>query len=83
MSYWVTTRSRRVAVVRASVQLTFSATPDVRVLAATFGFAAVSTIAFGLGPALKLSRRDLVTDLKDRGGAARRRAAASAPAISW
>src|SRR5690606_14909718 len=33
----------------------------------TAGFAMLSTIAFGLGPALKLSRRDLVTDLKDLG----------------
>ena len=46
--------------------MTFSATPDVRVLAATLGFAGLSTIAFGLGPALRLSRRDLVADLKDR-----------------
>lgn len=30
--------------------------------------AAVATIAFGLGPALKISRRDLVRDLKDRAG---------------
>jgi predicted permease len=36
------------------------------VLAATLGFAAISTMAFGLGPALRLSRRDLVADLKDR-----------------
>jgi predicted permease len=28
----------------------------------------VSTLAFGLGPAVRLSRRDLVADLKDRGG---------------
>jgi hypothetical protein len=46
--------------------VTFSATPDVRVLAATLGFAGLSTIAFGVGPALRLARRDLVADLKDR-----------------
>lgn len=46
--------------------MTFSARPDVAVLLATTAFTAVSTIAFGLGPALRLSRRDLVADLKDR-----------------
>ncbi|MBA3949799.1 MAG: ABC transporter permease, partial [Acidobacteria bacterium] len=48
------------------LHVNFTAVPDVRVLAATIGFAVLSTIAFGLGPALRLSRRDLVTDLKDR-----------------
>ena len=47
--------------------LEFDPAPDRRVLLATAGFAAASTIVFGLGPALKLSRRDLVTDLKDLG----------------
>lgn len=48
------------------LQVTFSGVPDVRVLAVTFVLAAGATIAFGLGPALRLSRRDLVRDLKDR-----------------
>jgi len=48
--------------------VTFSSRPDALVLLATVGFAAVSTIAFGLGPALRLSRRDLVADLRDRTG---------------
>ncbi|HEY7475051.1 MAG TPA: ABC transporter permease [Vicinamibacterales bacterium] len=48
--------------------VTFSTRPDAAVLIATVAFAAVATIAFGLGPALRLSRRDLVIDLKDRGG---------------
>jgi predicted permease len=47
--------------------LEFDPVPDRRVLLATVGFAFVSTLVFGLGPALKLSRRDLVTDLKDLG----------------
>lgn len=58
------------------LHVTFTAVPDARVLAATIGFAAFSTIAFGLGPALRLSRRDLVNDLKDRsadGAGSRRR----------
>ena len=50
------------------LRVTFSGSPDVRVLAVTFVLAAAATIAFGLGPALRLSRRDLVRDLKDRSG---------------
>ncbi len=67
-SYWAT----RALAASLSAVLPFaealSVAPDIRVLAATLGFAACSTVAFGLGPALKLSRRDLVADLKDRGG---------------
>ncbi|HUF24486.1 MAG TPA: ABC transporter permease, partial [Vicinamibacterales bacterium] len=57
------------------LRVTFSPTPDVRVLAVTMALAAIATVAFGLGPALRLSRRDLVRDLKERGtdGAASRR----------
>jgi predicted permease len=47
--------------------LSISATPDPRVLGATIALAMIATIAFGLGPALKLSRRNLIRDLKDRG----------------
>jgi predicted permease len=43
-------------------------TPDGAVLGATAAFTALSTLAFGLGPALRLSRRDLIADLKDRQG---------------
>lgn len=49
------------------LDVTFSAVPDIRVLLVTTGVAGLATIVFGLGPALKLSRRDLVTDLKDLG----------------
>ena len=56
--------------------LSLNPTPNMAVLAATVVFAAIGTIAFGLGPALGLSRRDLVSDLKDRSqagaGSARR-----------
>ncbi|MBI1872659.1 MAG: ABC transporter permease, partial [Acidobacteria bacterium] len=49
--------------------LQVSPKPDLYVLAATCGFAVASTLLFGLVPALKLSRVDLVTDLKaDAGG---------------
>jgi predicted permease len=42
----------------------FEPKPDVVVLAMTTAFAVAATVVFGLGPALKLSKRDLVTDLK-------------------
>ena len=44
--------------------IVFDASPDVTVLAATTAFAVLATVASGLGPALQLSKRDLVTDLK-------------------
>ena len=56
--------------------LTLNPAPDWAVLAATIVFTAIGTVAFGLGPALGLSRRDLVGDLKDRsqaGAGSRRR----------
>ena len=54
----------------APLDLVYSASPDLRVLAATFAFCLFSTLLFGVGPAWSLSRPDLVTDLKDgeRGG---------------
>lgn len=39
--------------------------PDIRVLAATLGFAVLSTLAFSLGPALSLARTDMVTEIKE------------------
>ena len=41
---------------------------DVRVLAATLSFCLIATVLFGLRPALRLSGRDLVGDLKESGG---------------
>jgi predicted permease len=48
----------------APLDIVYTAGPDVRVLFATIGFCALSTILFALGPAWNLSRRNLVTDLK-------------------
>lgn len=45
--------------------LTLNPIPDTRVLLVTMLFAVAGTLLFGLGPALKLSRRDLVSDLKE------------------
>lgn len=46
--------------------LVFNTTPDLRVLAATLGFCGLSTLLFGLGPAWRLSRPGIVTDLKEQ-----------------
>jgi putative ABC transport system permease protein len=50
------------------VPLAFDATPDARVLLATLGFCALSTVVFGLGPAWKLSRTSVVPELKEQIG---------------
>jgi predicted permease len=42
--------------------------PNPAVLLATFGFCLLGTLTFALGPALKLSRTGLVTDLKEHAG---------------
>ena len=47
------------------VDMVFSAVPDLRVLAATAGFCLFSTLLFGFGPGWKLSKPDLVSDLKN------------------
>ncbi len=41
---------------------------DVRVLGATLGFCVIATVLFGLKPALRLSRRDLMADIKESHG---------------
>ena len=43
-------------------------TPDATVLLATMIFCSLATIAFGLWPALRLSRPDLLSSLRDRSG---------------
>jgi putative ABC transport system permease protein len=49
--------------------------PNPAVLAATFGFCLLGTLLFALGPALKISRSAVMTDLKEHAGedVARRR----------
>jgi predicted permease len=53
----------------APLDLVYSAAPDVRVLAATMAFCLASTVLFSLAPAWKLSRADVVSDLKKGSGA--------------
>src|SRR5437660_1550323 len=42
--------------------------PSPAILAATFGFCLLGTLVFALGPALKISRSAVVTDLKEHAG---------------
>jgi predicted permease len=44
--------------------ITFEPTPDMNVLMVATGLAVVATVLFGIGPALRSSRVDLVDDLK-------------------
>jgi predicted permease len=45
--------------------LAFDPQPDVRIIAVTSLIAVLATLLFGIGPALKMSRADLVSDLKE------------------
>jgi len=50
------------------VPIAFDASPDLRVLLATLAFCVFSTVVFGLGPAWKLSRTNVVPELKEQIG---------------
>lgn len=50
------------------VTIFFSSAPSGPIVAATLGFSFVATLFFALGPALKLSRTDVLTDLKEQAG---------------
>jgi putative ABC transport system permease protein len=52
----------------APLEIVYAAGPDLRVLGATMGFCVFSTVLFSLGPAWKLSRPDVVSDLKKASG---------------
>ncbi|MDE3154181.1 MAG: ABC transporter permease [Acidobacteriota bacterium] len=52
---------------RLPLVLDFSPSPDAHVLVATLAFAIGSTLFFGLGPAWRLTRTDVVHDLKGAG----------------
>jgi predicted permease len=50
------------------ITLALDLTPDTTVMFATLIFCALATMAFGLWPALRLSRPDLLSSLKDQAG---------------
>ncbi|MGC1383755.1 MAG: ABC transporter permease [Candidatus Acidiferrales bacterium] len=64
LAYWSTGALVRSLAHLMPLDIVYSGTPDVRVLAATIGFCVLSTILFGLGPAWNLARRNLVGDIK-------------------
>jgi predicted permease len=68
LSYWATRALALSMTAAFPITVNFRTRPDATVLMVTIAFTVLSTVAFGLGPALRLSRRDLVADLKDRGG---------------
>jgi predicted permease len=49
-------------------EIVWNSGPSLPILAVTFGFCLLGTIAFALGPALKLSRSAVVADLKAHAG---------------
>ena len=50
------------------IDLVWLAGPNLALLVATFAFCLLGTLCFALGPALKLSRSAVVTDLKEQAG---------------
>jgi predicted permease len=75
LAYWSLALFRSSMGTMLPLVLTLDPSPDVRVLAATFGMSVVSTLAFALGPAWNLARTDVITEMKEgeRMGAAARR----------
>jgi predicted permease len=65
-SFWATTFLVSSLAKVLPLTLVFQSRPDVNVLLATAGFVALATLLAGVGPAIKLSRLDLVTDLKEQ-----------------
>jgi len=50
------------------LDIVWLAGPNMSILGATFGFCLIGTLAFALGPAVKLSRSSVVGDLKQQAG---------------
>ncbi|MEX2662861.1 MAG: ABC transporter permease [Vicinamibacterales bacterium] len=66
LAYWSTTFLVASLAKVLPLTIVFEARPDMTVLAATAAFVGVATLLAGVGPALKLSRLDLVSDLKEQ-----------------
>jgi predicted permease len=65
IAYWGTTALVRSLATLAPIDIVYNGGPDVRVLLATIGFCIFSTLLFGLGPAVSLSKRNILSGLKD------------------
>ena len=68
LGYWGMRLLVAMLVPLSPVPLEFDLAPDVRVMVATLAFCAFSTLVFGLGPAWKLSRTNVVPELKEQIG---------------
>src|SRR5262245_1277049 len=64
LASWSTAALARSLAAVLPLGVVFDPKPDVMVVAVTTAFAVLATVASGLGPALKLSKTDLVADLK-------------------
>lgn len=65
---WSTTGLMQAVGAIAPVGLFFRGPTNPALFAATFAFCALATVFFALGPALKFSRTDVLTDLKNNAG---------------
>ena len=72
-AYWSTTFLVASLAKLLPLALVFESKPDAMVLLATAGFVGLATLLAGVGPAVKLSRLDLVSDLKDQAAEAGQR----------
>jgi predicted permease len=64
LASWATGLLARSLAAVLPLGISFEPKPDAMVAAATTAFAVIATVIAGLGPALKLSKTDLVADLK-------------------
>src|SRR4029079_19143439 len=64
LASWTTGALARSLAAVLPLGIAFEPKPDAMVIAATTAFAGIATVMSGLGPALKLSKSDLVADLK-------------------
>ncbi len=66
LAFWSTRLFALAASSALPYVVVFNTTPDLRVLVVTLGFCGLSVLLFGLGPAWRLSRPELVTGLKEQ-----------------
>ena len=69
LGYWSASLLVRSLVPLSPVPIAFDPSPDVRVALATLAFCALTTIVFALGPAWRLSRTDVIAQIKEQEGA--------------
>jgi predicted permease len=68
LAYWATKLLASSFVGALPFAIDYDPQPDLRVIAATLGFAGASTLLFGLWPAWRLARTDVVPELKYQAG---------------